>query len=109
MTKRTQQTERTETTEGRLSKLEAEVRRMRRENRILKGGATVFLAVAACVVMLGAGGKDHHDEIRAEKFVVTSSSGMTRAVIEDRTDGRSGLEIRDSSRRVILRLPADET
>jgi len=101
-------TEWTQTTENRLGKLEDDIARVKRENRILKGGVVAIFAVAACIAMLGAGGKDHEKEIRAEKLVVTNSAGMTRAVIEGRVDGRSGLEVRDSARRVVLRLPVDE-
>jgi hypothetical protein len=108
MIERTQRAEGTETTEKRLAKLEREIGRVRRENRFLKGGVVTFLAMATCLAIMGAGGKDHQKEVRAEKFVVTNSSGMTRAVIEGRVDGRSGLEIRDSAWRVVLRVPADE-
>ncbi|MBE7558391.1 hypothetical protein HS125_05405 [bacterium] len=91
----------------RMDSLEMELARLRNQNRrlrraLLLGGLLAFFFLRAWAVV-----DKPPEEIKAQKFTVVSPSGTTRAVLSPRSDGKTGLEIRDGYRRVLLRLPEE--
>ncbi|MBE7558388.1 hypothetical protein HS125_05390 [bacterium] len=92
----------------RVDSLEMELARLRNQNRRLRralilGGLLGFFLLRAWAVA-----DKPPVEIKAQKFTIVNSAGTARAVLSARSDSKTGLEIRDGNRRMLLRLPQDK-
>ena len=92
----------------RMDGLEVQLARLRNQNRRLRRVLLLGALVGFFLLRAFAATEKPPAEIKAEKFVIVTSTGITRATLQARTDGKTGLEIRDGSRRVLLELPQDK-
>lgn len=92
----------------RVDRLETEVDNLRHQNRLLRRVLLFSVLVGFLVFHAFAEDEKVPKQVKAEKFVVVNSAGSPRAVLATRTDGKTGLEIRDGNRRILLRLPQAE-
>ena len=103
--------------ESRILKIEDRIRVYRKETTRLKFHRMFLVLLAG--IFLGLGFKaDTETEnlkakeiraetIRADEIIITKGTDFAKAVITARSDGKQGLEIRNSSQRVLLKLPND--
>ncbi len=89
----------------RMDHLEVQLARLRNQNRRLRRVLLLGALVGFFFLRAFAATDKPPAEVKAEKFVIVTSAGITRATLQARTDGKSGLEVRDGNRRVIFELP----
>ncbi|HEQ60107.1 MAG TPA: hypothetical protein ENN74_00705 [Firmicutes bacterium] len=101
--------------ERRLDRLERDLQSFQKRNRNLRKHR--LLLILLLVVVAGLGFKAatqtdslqtkeiRADEIRVNELIITKGTAFPKAILRARSDGKPGLEIRDSAQRVLLRLP----
>lgn len=106
--------------EERIAKLEANLAILQKQNK--RSAISRLFLILLLTAAIGLGFKAatqtdslqtreiRADEIRVNELIITKGTAFPKAILRARSDGKSGLEIRDSSQRVLLRLPeAGET
>jgi hypothetical protein len=104
--------------ERRLLGLEASVANINRQVRNLRVQRLVLIVLLAGAMGFGFKAATQTESLQAEEIhagrievqelAILRSKTSVRAVIQARADGRQGLEIRNSSNRVLFQLPAEE-
>jgi len=101
--------------ERRLNKLERDLQTVQKRNQDLRKHRLLLILLIALVAALGFRAATQTDsletkeiradEIRVNELIITKGTAFPKAILRARSDGKPGLEIRDSAQRVLLRLP----
>lgn len=100
-----------------LAKIEARVASLEKQNRRLRFQVRAMAIAAGALALMAfkpdtttttlQADKIQAKEISAQRFIVLGSGSTEKASLQARKDGRQGLEIEDSTSRVLLRLPGE--